>query len=814
MASQRPSAAKPLLALIAGLAALSGGAARAQDDPFALPTGTTVKAAEQAVAGPLLSELQVDGAMRHRLVEVQGRGQELTIGAEDARAAGLPVPESASGRVKLASLPLYKWSFDTLRQRLSVQLFRNNDGPNLRDLSRKDWDSAESHPLTAFRIDYDLSATVAQRGSRAGGLVETSLVRGGMALGTSARIGTSGEPGARDAVRLDSFAQIALTKHSAILTAGDFISAGSQSQRAVRMGGIQLASNFSLRPDLITSPLPTFSGKVAVPTNIDIMTADQRYSIGELEPGAFTVRNVPSNEGRGEFSVVTRDALGREVVQTTRFYVSHDLLAPGTTGYAVNAGFVRRRYGIVSNDYGPLVASAFLRRGLSPFLTLEASGESTGGLVNFGTRGIFTLGNLLLINTEGRFSHDTQDGNGTLANFALESMGQRAGGRIGASIPSENYRDVASRLGDTLPSRQVFADFFYRLGPNTQIQFAYLRQDRRADPRLGNPALHNEVTSASFRAPISSRIDLFASGGLRKSDRRSLFASVGVSVNLGSPRHLGAYAGIEGDNPSAGVSFSKDDVKDGDIGYRASANVAPNYQRITGQVGWRARNTRLVGLGEEVNGRLAGRINANGTLLIAGGTVYARNRSGGSYALVKTGKVGGVAIKLENRVVGKTDSRGHLLIQDIPALVPMHVDVDTDKLPGDALVRRARRIVSVPQRAVAVVEMDVTRFRPVLRRIVDTSGTPLDAGLPITAAPSGAESLIGFDGMAEINAAGGDRRLVIGPPGRSCVVDLPDGDAIESGESALVCRIETIADNGRGPEKAKQRAGVKVARRD
>ena len=814
MASQRPSAAKPLLALIAGLAALTGGAARAQDDPFALPTGTTVKTAEQAVAGPLLSELQIDGAMRRRLVEVQGRGQDLTIGADDARATGLPVPEGASGRVKLASLSLYKWSFDTLRQRLVVQLFRNNDGPNLRDLSRKDWDTAESHPLTAFRIDYDLSTTVAQQGSRVGGLVEASLVRGGLAIGTSARIGSSGEPGSRTAVRLDSFAQWALTRQSAIITAGDFISAGSQSQRAVRMGGIQLASNFALRPDLVTTPLPAFSGKVAVPTNIDIMTDDQRYSIGELEPGAFTVRNVPSNEGRGEFSVVTRDALGRDVVQTTRFYVSHDLLAPGTTGYAVNAGFVRRRYGIASNDYGPLVASAFLRRGLSPFLTLEASGESTGGLVNFGARGIFTLGNVLLINAEGRFSQDTRDGKGTLANFALESMGRKAGGRIGASIPSENYRDAASRLGDTLPSRQFFADFFYRLGPNTQIQLAYLRQDRRADPRLANPALYSEVASANFRTPINSRIDLFASGGIRNGDRRSTFASIGISVNLGSPRHLGAYAGIEGNNPSAGVSFSKDDAKDGDIGYRASANVAPNYQRVTGQVGWRARNARLVGQAEEANGRLAGRINANGTLLTVGGTVYARNQSGGSYALVETGEVGGVAIRLENRVVGKTDSHGHLLIQDIPALVPMHVDVDTDKLPADALVRRARRIVSVPQRAVALVEMDVTRFRPVLRKIVDPAGAPLDAGLPITAVPSGEESLIGFDGMAEINAAGGDQRMMVGPPDRTCVVELPDAVAIETGETPLICRVETIATKGAAPDSPSARAPAKVARRD
>ncbi len=77
--------------------------------------------------------------------------------------------------------------------------------------------------------------------------------------------------------------------------------------------------------------------------------------------------------------MILRDSLGREVVQTARFYVSDELLAPRTTGYAINAGFVRRRFGFASNDYGQFAATAFIRRGLSPFLTLEGSGEWTSG---------------------------------------------------------------------------------------------------------------------------------------------------------------------------------------------------------------------------------------------------------------------------------------------------------------------------------------------------------------------------------------------------------------------------------------------------
>lgn len=817
MALLRPRAASPLLALIAAASAFSAGGARAQEnDPFALPEGVTVKVVEQA-AGPGLSEIEIDGVVRKRLVTLGGRGDALAIDAQEAIAAGLPVPDGATGPIRIATLPVYKWEFDSLRQRLVVRLLRNNDGANFRDLSRPDWDLTKTTPLVALRLDYDLTASITPSGRSAGGLFDAALVRGGLALATSLRADTNPGGKADQFVRLDSALQWNLPGAHAAVTLGDFVSAGTITQRAVRMGGIQLASNFELRPDLLTTPLPSFSGKVAVPTSVDILTADQRYRVGDVEPGNFTLQNVPIGSGRGEFSVVTRDALGREVVQSMRFYTSRRLLTPGLTGYAVNAGFVRRRYGEASNDYGKLVASAFLRRGLSPFLTVEGSAEATAGLANFGARADFTIGNIALASAEGRVSRDDSAGTGSLTRFSLESVNQRFGIRAGIVLPSASYRDVASRLGDSAPPRQLFADMSYTLGPNMQAQLAYVRQDSRADPRLATPAGRLETLSGNFRMPLSSRIDLFAAGGLRRTERSDmLFASLGVSVNLGSPRRLGAYANIEGDRPSAGMSYSKDDRHSGDIGYRVAANAAPNYQRVTGSALWRGPAATLEGQVEQVNGVFAGRANARGTLIVAGGTVYARNQTGGSYALVRSGRVSDVTIKLENRVVGKTNGRGRLLVQNLTPLVPMHLDIDTEQLPAQAMVRRAKHVIAVPRRAVALVEMDVIAFRPVLRKIVDAAGAPVEAGLAVTAVPSLEKSLVGFDGMAEINAAGGDRRLLVGGPDRGCVVDLPDAETLERGEEPLVCRAQSIADSS--PDDAgardKRRRPVKVARRN
>lgn len=815
MALLRPRAAKLLLALTATASAFQGGVASAQEaDPFALPKELTAKVAEQAASGPILAEIEIDGVLRGRLVQLAGSGDALSIDAADAIAAGLPVSESASGQVGLRAIPIYKWDFDRLRQRLTVKLLRNNDGGNFRDLSKPDWELTRTQPLTALRIDYDLTASITPQGRAAGGLVDAALVRGGLSLATSLRASSAPGREINSLVRLDSGLQLHLPRASSVLTVGDFISAGTITQRAVRMGGIQLASNFELRPDLVTTPLPKFSGQVAVPTSIDILTADQRYRVGDIEPGSFTLQNVPIGTGRGEFSVVTRDALGREVVQSLRFYTSRSLLAPGLTGYAVNAGFVRRRYGESSNDYGEFAATAYLRRGLSPFLTLETSAEATSGLANFGARADFTVGNILLASAEARFSSDSAVGAGHLTRFSLESVSQKFGIRTGVALPSVAYRDIASRLGDSVPSRQLFADLSYNFGANMQAQLNYVRQDERADSRFRLSARRLETLSGNFRAPLSSRIDLFAAGGLRRFDRTStLFASVGVSINLGTPHHLGAYANIEGDRPTAGVSYSKSDQRDGDIGYRISANVAPDYHRVTGSAVWRARAAAIEGQLEEVNGSFAGRANARGTLIVASGGLYARNQTGGSYALVRTGTVADVAIKLENRVVGTTNARGRLLVQNLAPLVPMHLDVDTERLPAEALVRQARHVIAVPKRAVALVDMDVIAFKPVLRRIVDPTGNPLEAGLAVRAVPSGERSLVGFDGLVEINAAGGDRRLLIGPVGSGCVVDLPVQRMLESGDGALVCRAEVIAADQPDAEKRPARQS-KVARRN
>lgn len=820
MRSPHPRAANALLTLLAASgAALSPQAARAQADPFAIPETLTARSVAQVDAGPILAEIVVDGQTKRRMVTLDGRGSAMTIEAADARGAGLPVADGATGPIRIDSLKLYKWSFDSLRQQLKITLFRQNDGANYRDLTARNYGPSESRSLTAVRLDYDLTASATASGARAGGLFNAALVRGNLAIGSLARASTHPGPDAKRFVRLDSQAQFLWEKKGLVATAGDFVSAGSQSQRPVRLGGLKISTDFDLRPDLVTVPLPAFSGSVAVPTTIDLVGANQRFLSHEIEPGDFTVKNIPVQPGRGEITAVLRDSLGRERVETARFYVSRDLLAPGRSAYAVNAGFVRRRYGDVSNDYGPFAASAFFRRGLSPTLTLEGSAEWTPQTANGGVRADFTIAHFAKATVEARLSRDADAGTGELFNFGLESVGHNFGMAVGATLPSATYRDVATRLGDPAPPKRMFANAFYRAGANTQVQVALVRNESRADPRLFRGKERTDTATASLQMPITDRIRFYGSADYQRTNGRGVAGVAGgLSIRLGPTRHASLFAHRSGDYSVAGATYASDDTRESNFGYRLGAQLTETGHTANASAALRLPMMRVEGEVEEVDGRFAGRASSRGSLLFAGGTLYARSRSEAGYVLVRAGDVEGVPITLENRLVGRTNAKGRLLVEDVPALIPVKVDVEPDQLPSEALVKETEHRIRVPRRAVALVDIDAVRFQPVIRTVVDTTGAPLAAGTPVRAMPSDTMTIAGFDGQVEINAGAPHERLVVGRAGSACVVDLTGVDLKDESAPPLVCRPFTIANDDPQPTdvaaRKSRKPGKAVARRD
>ena len=152
----------------------------------------------------------------------------------------------------------------------------------------------------------------------------------------------------------------------ASLRLGDSISGASSWGGAVRFGGAQWATNFSLQPGFVTFPLPGISGEAALPSTVDLYVDSALRMRRQVPSGPFSIQDLPVPSGRGDARLVVRDILGREQIITQPFDTNSRLLKQGLHDYSYELGFVRRDFGIDSNNYGRPMASRHAPLGSSP----------------------------------------------------------------------------------------------------------------------------------------------------------------------------------------------------------------------------------------------------------------------------------------------------------------------------------------------------------------------------------------------------------------------------------------------------------------
>ena len=209
---------------------------------------------------------------------------------------------------------------------------------------------------------------------------------------------TSSGSGRNTAIRLDSTYSFADVNTLRRYSLGDFITGGLAWTRPVHLEGAQIRSDFSMRPDLVTFPLPSVSGSAAVPSTVNVLADGNLVVSSQISAGPFEIPQLPVVTGAGTISMTVTNALGQQVNLTQPFYASSALLAPGLQTFAVQAGLVRRNWGSVSNDYGKIAGTAIYRRGLTPKFTVEGSVEGTPGAFMAGAGGVAQVGNLGVVN--------------------------------------------------------------------------------------------------------------------------------------------------------------------------------------------------------------------------------------------------------------------------------------------------------------------------------------------------------------------------------------------------------------------------------
>ena len=208
----------------------------------------------------LLLSLELNGRKTDTVVEATEHDQHLGITESDLQAIGLRVPQrlrhGPDNAVQLGDLPGVSYHVD---ERQQILVITATDRALLPNQLRPEETAAGPAASTGYGsvFNYDIVGT-AGRGGGISGLLDNSASSSYGVLTNSmlARQGLSGGSEGHTVVRLDTVLAQADVDGLRRWRVGDVVTGGLGWTRPFRLGGVQVASDFSIRPDLITYPPP------------------------------------------------------------------------------------------------------------------------------------------------------------------------------------------------------------------------------------------------------------------------------------------------------------------------------------------------------------------------------------------------------------------------------------------------------------------------------------------------------------------------------------------------------------------------------
>ncbi|TBR39592.1 MULTISPECIES: fimbria/pilus outer membrane usher protein [Dyella] len=543
---------------------------------------------------------------------------------------------------------------------------------------------------------------------------------------------------------------------------GDFISTSLTWSRSVRMAGWQWRSNFALRPDLVTFPLPTLSGSAAVPSSVDVYINNVRQMQTEVPSGPFDVIQVPGITGAGQATLVTRDALGRLSTTVLPLYVDSRLLTKGLSSHSMEVGLVRRRYGWVSNDYASSPSgSGSVRYGVSNRLTLEGHAEGASGLFNGGAGALLGLGSVGVVN--GALAVSRGRWRGSQLNLGYQWISPRLSISVEATRSFGRYGDLAVREGAPVLASTEQVSFALPFGGQQTWAVSYIgyKLPGRAKSRVG---------SMSYNVTLSRRMSMFVSGyrDFARSRDQGFFA--GFNIALDDRISVNLAAGRQDGRPYTHASALRSPDYDGGWGWslQSGGSSGSTYRQAQlqrlGSVGqW---NTTV----DAMAGRRTASMEWLGAVVFMDGRMKPARTVQDAFALVSTSGQAGVPVLHDNRVIGTTDGGGHFLVPDLNAYQINRVSIDAMNIPLGAQIEQTRMAV-VPQAQSGVLARFGITHRPGAYLLLrDVDGKPLPPGLRVRHAESGAETVTGYDGATYVEDVHASNRLIVEGPGRHCIV--------------------------------------------
>lgn len=714
----------------------------------------------------------------------------LSIDADEAAEIGFATDiDAPGGAIALNAVSGLTYDYDRAAQVVRIVAPPALLAPHHVDLGERRAGSADpADAAPGAVVNYALYGSVGERRGAVSGLFDTRIFGSGGVFTQSTIAGLNSD--GVSAVRLDT--TFARSDETSMLTyrAGDLISGGLGWTRPIRMGGVQVQRNFSLRPDLVTMPLPAFAGSAAVPSTVEVYANGAQLFAGGVAPGPFVLANLPIISGAGTARVVMTDALGRTTEADLPYFASSSLLRAGLADFSAEVGFPRRSFGVESFDYSDrMAASASLRYGVTDTLTLEGHAEATDGLFNGGIGVVMPAWNVGLLSLAGAVSTGDHRGGEASIDFAAGWRG--IGFHFRSLRTIGDYADLASATA--LPAGDPSA--LKALGRPTSIDQASLSVPLglTSSATLSFTGLTNASAERTDLVGLSYRQRLWNDTTLLVDGFHSVDGSgkAGVLVGLSRPLGGGVGATVTGAYDRNGSRGSFDIArmerpKSSEVGWRLHGDLADERSRVIGAVSYRTPVAHVAAAVEARRGAVSAGAEATGAIAITDGGFFFADRVDDAFAVVDVG-VPNVRVYSENRLIGRTNASGKLLVAGLRSYQPNKLSIEVNDLPPDRDAARTQATVKPTAQAGVKVDFGVRALEDTALFVVrDAKGAVLPVGSSATL--EGGESfVVGYDGEVYLRGLQADNRLVVErADGGSCSATFRFGGAGSEREATTV----------------------------
>ncbi|MCF3195428.1 fimbria/pilus outer membrane usher protein [Pseudomonas bubulae] len=726
-------------------------------------------ASMEAVAdAQLYLELVVNQMNTGQLVQVQQRAGQLYVQADVLQEAGIHLPVTPPEEVGLDSVPGLHSEYDIQGQRLLLDV--PPDWLPEQILGRRS-NYTHTQAMSSFGVLFNYDMYLNDTDEAGSYLAAWNEVRVFESWGTLSSTGqyrrnivTEGEtPLASGYLRYDTTWRFSDEERLLTYEAGDLISGALAWTSAIRMGGVQVSRDFGVRPDLVTYPLPQFSGEAAVPSSVDLFINGYKSSSENLQPGPYTLTNVPFINGAGEAVVVTTDALGRQVSTSVPFYVTSTLLQQGLSDYSVAAGSVRRGYGIDNFAYGPGVTSGSLRYGLTNNLTLESHLEASDSLTLGGVGGNLKLGHFGVLNSAvSQSQYDGRGGRQVSLGYQYSSQG--------LSFAWQRLQ----RLDDYADLTVVDTDYISLSRRSEQVTLA-LNLDRFGSLGAGYfdvlaaDATRTRLLNLSWSKSLWLNSSLYVSANRELGDSNwAMQAQIVVPFDLRGNFSAGMERSSSGVTQQR-VNYSRSVPTQGGVGYNLgyARGDGPAYRQA--DLTWRLQSVQLQAGVYGSSDQMTRWADASGSLVWMDGQTFAANRIDDAFVVVSTGGFPDVGVRYENQWIGNTDKNGHLLVPWSSAYYRGKYEIDPLNLSANIISPNVEQRVAVRRGSGYLLEFELRRVAAASVHLIDARQQDLALGSAVLNEQNGERAVVGWDGLVYLeNLVQQNSLQVIMPDGQQC----------------------------------------------